>query len=832
MLERIVWALYTQVLILGVSTGFLFSTTVSTAHGQNCGDVVIPAGFYYESFEEQRSPIENCDNPFNADRAVNFTASLKIDDQAVEEGSSITLATTTGTKINFIINVNSFNPPLNIFQKIGSDYVLKYEADTGENTITKFKAGTYVATYVYTEPPRLNQSNPSWWQKLHNTFFGTAYAYYEDWQVVQVVNFEIVIARPEPIGASSVLFLPGIQASRLYTQDYGEENRLWEPNINTDVEKLVLDENGVSINHIYTRDVLDAIFGVSDVYRTFIKIIRNLKDDEKIIKDFSVFAYDWRYSVEDIVTNGVQYENEVKYLIAEVERLANNSYTDKVSIIAHSNGGLVGKSLLSELQKQGKAELVDKFVMIGTPQLGTPKAIGVMLHGMGQQVSAGLIVNDKTARDVIKNMPGAYSLLPSPKYFEKNSGPVITFDNSNATAQIRTYGQIDSASILKSFLLDTNNTREENPKKINQPSVLNTNLFTKHEQVQSRLDSWRAPESVAVYEVVGTGISTIRGIEYRAFPCVAVICAFGFQMKPYPLFSDKGDKTVLALSASGYGGDKITAKVDLVREGAQFTVRERQHSNLTESPTVKEFINSIIKFPYVSETLVVPPNFVEITRKYTLIGAHSPVTLSVEDTNGLKVGREGNVVNEEIPGSQFIELGGSTYILLPADTNYTATIEGTGNGVYSLTIDSLTGDHQTPKFSYIGASTSPLMRATFTASSSGFSNIKTDSNGDGQIDLEQTLNGGVIVPEVIYTYADLRKAVASLTLPRVAKHLLLLQVSLAERFSILAIKQSRQQWLEQNTLVGIEDTLQILEKKKLISVVERKNLQIIINHLK
>ncbi len=640
-------------------------------------------------------------------------------------------------------------------------------------------------------------------------------------------------ATSTPSGASSVLFLPGIQASRLYTKGLlGSEDQLWEPNINNDVAALAMDENGVSINDVYTRDVVNEIFGVSNVYKTFINQMNLLKSDEKIIENFVPFAYDWRFSVEDVVANGVQYESEIKNLVATVEALAGDSFTKKVTIIAHSNGGLLGKALITELENQGKAKLIDKLVMVGTPQLGASKAIGVMLHGYDQRAGGGIIIDDVTARDVVKNMPGAYSLLPSPKYFEKSIEPVVSADTSNATAAIQAYGVIDSATELKNFLLDSNNLRESNPARINNPSVLNHTLFSNNEAIQSRLDNWRAPQNVAVYEVVGTGINTIRGFEYRAFPCSQVICGSGSLMKPYPLFSSDGDETVMALSASGYEGAKVTAKVDLDAEGDGILNREYEHSNLTESPTVQDFVDAIIRFPYVSDTVVVPPNFIDVTRKYTIIGAHSPVALSVEDKNGLKVGRAGDQINEEVPGSQFVELGGSTYIILPADTEYTATVAGTGEGVYSLTIDSLNGDLQTSEFKYMGASTSLLMKATFTASSSGFSNLKTDSNGDGQTDLEQTLNGEIILPPVVYTYVDLRNAISALTIPRVTKQLLLLQVTLAEHFSLLSKSKPRQQLLEQKTLKAIEDTLKIMEKKRLLLNTDAVKLYAIINQLK
>lgn len=669
----------------------------------------------------------------------------------------------------------------------------------------------------------------SWREKIYSYVIPTVYA--QEVVGAKTLTFTLVTEVPEPEGASSILFLPGIQASRLYTNDNGSENRLWEPNINADVEKLALNQNGQSINSIYTRDVLDEIYGIANVYQTFLGQLEDLKSDEKIIKNYIAFAYDWRFRVDDIAKNGTQYEAEVKSLLAEIKNLANDSYTDKVTVIAHSNGGLVGKALISELERLGEEHLVDKFVMVGTPQLGTPKAIGAIFHGMDQQAGAGYIIDDLTARAVIKNMPGAYSLLPSPRYLSLAGEAIITSDNSSETSTIREYDNIDSAEELKNFALDSLDNRDDDPTKINEPNVLNSQIFSANESLQVWLDSWQAPDTIDIYEIVGTGIPTIKSIEYRAFPCYVVICAFGSYIKPYPVFSNDGDETVMAISAGGYEGDKVMAKIDLFLEGEQFFVRQRKHSDLTESLTVQNFIDSIIRFPYLSESLVVPPDFTEVSTKYTVIGAHSPVAVVVTDDVGRQVKRNGNSVQEDIPGSQYVELGGSTYFILPEDASYNVDIRGTDVGVYSLTIDSLDGNTQSNLYTYLGASTTPNMRASFDVSTSGFSNIKTDSDGDGVFELEQNLNGEVVSP-ISYSYTDLRATILDLTLPKAAKNVLLVQVALAERFSKSSDTKPQHRRLELMVLSTIEDTIKLYMKKKLIPSTKVSEIQLIIDYLR
>jgi len=200
-----------------------------------------------------------------------------------------------------------------------------------------------------------------------------------------------VVETAAPTGASSVLFLPGIQASRLYTTESdGSEKLLWEPDFlfdDADVLRLAMTPTGESIENIYVRDVIDYApvdnpSAETAVYGGFLKFLDELVNLQQI-SEYSAFAYDWRYDVFDIVSDGVQYKDERRFLVEEVERLAANSASDKVAIVAHSNGGLLGKALIDELERQGKSELVESLIMIGDTPVRYPKEqLGVCYMGL------------------------------------------------------------------------------------------------------------------------------------------------------------------------------------------------------------------------------------------------------------------------------------------------------------------------------------------------------------------------------------------------------------------------------------------------------------------
>lgn len=603
--------------------------------------------------------------------------------------------------------------------------------------------GTY--TFVWVEY-LLIESQRTWWEQVIDSMIPTAYA--ADFPPPNIYTQTITLTKapPEPVGASSVLFLPGIQASRLYTDGVlGTEDQLWEPNINNDIKSLEMTEQGESMYDVYTRDVVDEIFGVLNVYKTFLSMLEDMKANEEI-RDYLPFPYDWRYDVRDLVDNGTKYHTGVRSAIDEIEKLASTSFSGKVTIIAHSNGGLFAKALMIKLEERGIAHLVDKVIFIGTPQLGTPKAIGAILHGYGQQYAGGLISDDETARDVIRNMPGTYALLPSEAYFDEVIGPVVTNDDLPQTAYLDSYNNIDTYAGLVDFMLDVQNTREDDVS-IQIPNTSNAGLLLSARDLHRQLDAWIAPSSTRVFEIAGVGIATIKGFEYKSFPCsldlVSLLCLGGGYSKPSPITTVYGDETVVATSAVAYKGDKFTAYVDLFEEGVGILRSRFEHANLTESPTVKEYTQSILKFGYQNDSLQIPEDYIEVTRRYTLAGVHSPVDLLVTDSVGKRLGIESGVYYEEILGAQYIELADSRYVILP-EGQYEISLSGYATGTFSVTLETVSGERTETIGSVFGASTTPSMVGRFTINDGLAGRLSIDVNGDDIEDYSADLETGYI----------------------------------------------------------------------------------------
>ncbi|PIP25904.1 MAG: hypothetical protein COX32_00895, partial [Candidatus Moranbacteria bacterium CG23_combo_of_CG06-09_8_20_14_all_41_28] len=143
------------------------------------------------------------------------------------------------------------------------------------------------------------------------------------------------------------------------------------------------------------------------------------KNEEGIIADYSAIPYDWRVSLEDILTGGAVDGKKLfytskslsPYIVRELRRLVSTSKTGKVTLVAHSYGGLVTKALTNMLGAEAES-LIDKIVLVAVPQVGTPQTIGAILHGYDQGLPADWmpwILSSRTARILAQNMPSAYN---------------------------------------------------------------------------------------------------------------------------------------------------------------------------------------------------------------------------------------------------------------------------------------------------------------------------------------------------------------------------------------------------------------------------------------
>ncbi|MEX0916964.1 MAG: hypothetical protein WDZ90_00325, partial [Candidatus Paceibacterota bacterium] len=136
---------------------------------------------------------------------------------------------------------------------------------------------------------------------------------------------------------SSVVFLPGLKGSVLVEGG----DRLWPPEIFTfkdDVAALALTEEGESVNFVVVDGILEK-FLFTPVYEGFVSFMNDLVSDGTIHEWYPA-AYDWRFSPEHILDNGIKTSSNPSGfdLLEKIETLAKESDTGQVTLVAHSMG--------------------------------------------------------------------------------------------------------------------------------------------------------------------------------------------------------------------------------------------------------------------------------------------------------------------------------------------------------------------------------------------------------------------------------------------------------------------------------------------------------------
>ena len=193
-------------------------------------------------------------------------------------------------------------------------------------------------------------------------------------------------------------------------------------------------------------------FGFAEkIYRPFIEILNSMGYEEN--KNLYISYYDWKKPVLEIVEN---------YLIPTIEEAKRKSKMDKVILLGHSLGGLVGRAYMCYLYPL----TIDKLIMIGTPNLGSVNAYYFWSGGklpytkiedniLYNAVKFGFILYYSLFHGVNyieglrKMFPVAQDLLPSHEY-----GNYLLFKDNGGTKEI----SIEDMTIGNPFLNKLENT--------------------------------------------------------------------------------------------------------------------------------------------------------------------------------------------------------------------------------------------------------------------------------------------------------------------------------------------------------------------------------------
>lgn len=835
---------------------FLTTGTLSYAQTPPCGDIIVPAGFYELDSEEERTPVDDCANPFNADASVNFTYQASLSGTPLTPGQEVTISATATElfgQFNYAYPDAYGWANLYIFRNEGDNYWLVDVAGVDNFNWREVEEGEYTAVVVYEFAPVLNQRN--WWERLRDKIIPTAHAYFEGYKEVTTFDFSVVRADPPPAGASSVLFLPGIMGSRLYEENGAcslsgdiEVRERWLEVSNCDLLRLETNFLGESTNDIFTfsddRGQLDRAL-LPDFYDSFIDAMESWQSDD-LINGFRVVPYDWRMSIDDVINTS--YDPATRRLIADdvasykdgylyksISELAATSLSGKVTIVTHSNGGLVAKGLLRRMSDSNDPLLqkIDRLIMVAAPQVGTPEALLGLLHGidLGFLGNGDAFLDMETSRLLQNKMAFAHHLLPNANYFNRTNAAVVTFDDGPLTTPWKQkYGQIRDRATLHTFLDDESGRPKPEPDDLLQPEIVDAALLTYARNMETLLN-WTPPSSMQVIQVAGTGLDTTAGLTYFTDrECVKH--NFGFSFLGCAEYQPKigyrvnsvidGDQTVVAPSALYMPSSQAEQWwVDMPRynlSGIFGRTFDRKHSNIFEVSEVVSFIENKLfdeagNYNFISNTAPELDSGPRLTFQL-----HSPLDLAVVTDDG-----EVSSTTIGVTNAVYRKIGEVQYLSLPADTpNTRLRMRGYATGSFTLDIERREGNEikERQTFSGVPSATSTVVTAAITPDLPPVQ-LSVDVDGNGTVDMRYD-EKGVVVEAV--TYAKVRTYIQSLTLKNPEKKLLLAALSLAEKQFKNRTRSRLARLLERVALQTAEKLVEAYGKRKLLSAQAQTDL--------
>lgn len=610
---------------------------------------------------------------------------------------------------------------------------------------------------------------------------------------------------------SNVLFLPGILGSRLYE----DENELWVSSSDNRQEQMAMNADGTSKNTIYTKDdtrrgnefdetgLVEDAYG-SDLYQSFINDLRDWKS-EGVFVDYAFIPYDWRLSPEDVAMNGKVTDGKLaytekntdltqSYLYQQAKALQATSDSGKLTLIGHSNGGLVIKAFLQKLREANDPlyAQIDRIIFVGVPQTGTPDSVVSLLYGSRIGV-LWLGISAEMMRSVGHFMPGMYHLLPSQKLFGAIDPPIEFKGNNIDPSWTDRYGDtIDSYTEFKDFLTGKEGRVSPDREDTRQPEVLSESLLDQAVANHSVWDDWAPSPETEVVQIAGWGLYTVSGLEVTD----EKLCQFDASqlVDGRPVCNDNriststikdkltlnGDATVLVPSALAMNGSEKVKKywVDLSRYNDTgflgFGNVNREHKDILEVNTLRPFIKSIIKnsgidFQYISDS---EPELIK--KPYIRYEIHSPLHLTITDTDGNKAGwdSQADSIVENINGAQYFEIGEVKMILVPKEIGHTVRLSAYEQGSFTLNINELDGENvvNETKFEAVPTLTNSVVDIVPASGAEPIQmSIDFDANGSADTELEAVpgetaeyenpVEQDTVAPEVAITFDQVAKDV-------------------------------------------------------------------------
>ncbi len=369
------------------------------------------------------------------------------------------------------------------------------------------------------------------------------------------------------------------------------------------------------------------------------------------------FPYDWRYGASGKYPDG---KTNSDLLTQKIQDIMAQTGSNKVDVVAHSEGGLIVKKYVMDHQADHH---IGKAVFVGVPNTGAPKSIKVLLQGDNFGIPW---LSQDEMKKIAQNLPTAYDLSPSQQYYDTKGSFVEVIDEGSFAGNEYTDKDLNYQD-FENFLT---NDHRLNSLALNGAEGLHTKDFDNFDIRTAGVD---------LYAIDGCKSATIEKIREDRFKN-----AFGQSFVEYkrPKFTP-GDNTVPLESATNLP----------INAGNKFYFLTADHSKMLSQDGSRQKIVNII-----SASSLDANNITQDITKCNLngkaISVFSPIDILVTDQHGNRLGiaSDGSIVNE-IANADFEIMGEHKFLYLPTDDGqvYTIDIKGTAAGNFTIDNQDISG---------------------------------------------------------------------------------------------------------------------------------------------
>jgi len=472
-----------------------------------------------------------------------------------------------------------------------------------------------------------------------------------------------------------VVFIPGIVGSRLSRAANGKEvwpdvaSMLMSPSDDyLDDLALASDGSQVSGREMAASSVIDkeSVLGISaSFYGNILQAL--VADGYSSGTTLFAFPYDWRLDIKHAAA-----------ALADTIAAARAASPDgKISIVAHSMGGLIAKEYLGGLTD---VSFVDKLVLLGAPQLGSPSAFKYLNYGdnLGFQIPiVNLdILNHGEVKKIAQNMPSIYDLLPSRMYVQDNGGYVQDFRNGSSA--VLGFDAMDQLMLA------------------NPADHRNAGLLAAADVLHGALDA--APVNApSIYNIAGCAEPTVSGYRIYDNGVVDITRTDGDGVVPLVSAMDRSN------GAKNYfisGGATGISHVDLVSDTRAISLIMAILDGKVSSFALPDGFSTSLDSCFPSTPLGASGgDSVEFS-------AHGAAGLTVKDNAGSFTGLNvSGTINLGIPDSTYEAIGDNYFITVPAGGDYQVITESSSSDALVVKATGYNGDSVTQTATYVASST-------------------------------------------------------------------------------------------------------------------------------